>query len=101
MLEENQLLELHDAIKDSDLSSVHCFVHKDILTAELLQSYILLQMQFATRYACKSFCARKCCFREKEGRADVIRVLQFDSDHLVFLFFLYNQSSSFKIKLAR
>ncbi|CAN7938465.1 unnamed protein product [Ixodes hexagonus] len=58
MLKEKQLCvdtfwNLLDKIEGCDVSSVGCSAHKDTLTAELLQSYIVLRMHFAAKDACK------------------------------------------------
>ncbi|XP_077556947.1 uncharacterized protein LOC144170810 [Haemaphysalis longicornis] len=45
---------LLDALRDCDVTSVGCPVHKDTTTAELLRLYIVLRMHFAAKDVCKS-----------------------------------------------
>ncbi|KAH6921093.1 hypothetical protein HPB50_027921 [Hyalomma asiaticum] len=59
-LQENRLCSdtfwgLLDALEDCDITSVGCSVHKVTTTAELLHSYIVLRLHFATRDTCKCF----------------------------------------------
>ncbi|CAN7951331.1 unnamed protein product [Ixodes pacificus] len=56
MLEENSLCvdsfwNLLETIKDCDVPSVSCPAHKDILSAELVQAYIVLCLHFAAKDA--------------------------------------------------
>ncbi|KAH7931676.1 hypothetical protein HPB51_009330 [Rhipicephalus microplus] len=46
-----------DVIKDCDVPSVGCSVHKDILTSEIVHSYVVLRMHFFTRDVCKKLSA--------------------------------------------
>lgn len=73
MLEKNCLCvdtfwTLLDAIKDCAVSSIGCSAHKDILTGELLHSYMVLRMHFATEDECKKMGAEKVSLARKKAK---------------------------------
>ncbi|KAH6945573.1 hypothetical protein HPB50_009092 [Hyalomma asiaticum] len=62
VLEENHLCadmfwDALDVIKDCDVPSVGCSIHKDTLTSEIVHAYVVLRMHLFTRDICKKLSA--------------------------------------------
>lgn len=92
MLQENlhcvdTFWNILDAIKDCAVQNDGCFANKASLTAEPLQSYIVLRMHFATKDACKNLSVSKqvASFQKKAKLVWNIVLLQLFNGHSVSL----------------